>query len=170
MENAINPKHTLRLIHYLPEAYATAHCDTSIMTCLYYQDSGLQIKVNGKWTNAPKLEPDEMLITFRVPGEIISNGSLKDLRHRVKCDERYVVVYFHNTPANYTMESENYSSTTMAHVYQEVQLCYADVNARVVRRLYKSTRLPWYVILYGWVAQRWSDIDESPVSKKNSFI
>src|SRR5690606_23967982 len=83
-----------------PDAYATAHSDTSIMTCLYYQDSGLQLKVNGCWIEAPVLKSDEMLITFGVPGEIISNGSLKAVRDRVKCDERYVVVYFHNTSAN----------------------------------------------------------------------
>jgi hypothetical protein len=56
----------------------------------------------------------------------------------------------------------------MAHVYQEAQLWYADVNARVVRRYCKSTQLPWYVVLYGWLAQRFEPVNEHPISRKDS--
>jgi len=170
MENAANPSHTLRLLHYLPNAKATAHYDTSIMTCLYYRDRGLQLKVNGTWIEAPELKSNEMLITYGVPGEILSNGFLKAVRHRVQCDERYAIAYFHNTPKEYVLSSKNYNSTTMAHVYQEAQLWYANVNARVVRRYCKSTQLPWYVVLYGWLAQRWSPVNEQHISKKQKEI
>lgn len=167
MEKAIKPTHTLRILHYLPKATATAHYDTSIMTCLYYRDSGLQLKINGEWIEAPTLNSNEMLVTYGIPGEILSNGHLKAVRHRVRCDERYAVVYFHNTPKNYILESENYSSTTMAHIYQEAQLWYADVNARVVRQHSESTELPWYVVLYGWLANKWLPVNENHLSKKN---
>ena len=167
MENTVNPTHTLRLLHYLPNATATAHCDTSIMTCLYYRDSGLQLKINGKWIDAPKLKPNEMLVSFGVPGEILSDGNLKAVRHRVKCNERYAVAYFHNTPKNFQFpENKNYRATTTALVYQEAQLWYANVNARVVRGLCQSTVIPWYVVLYGWAANLWSDVNEDPIAKK----
>ncbi|MEC7839118.1 MAG: 2OG-Fe(II) oxygenase family protein [Chlamydiota bacterium] len=168
MKNAIEPKHTLRLLHYLSGATAIAHYDTSIMTCLYYRDGGLQLKIGEEWIDAPKLKPNEMLVTYGVPGEILSNGHLKALRHRVRCDERYAIAYFHNTPKNYILESENYNQTTMAHVYQEAQLWYADVNARVVRRYCKSTQLPWYVVLYGWLAQRFEPVNLHHISRKDS--
>lgn len=168
MESAKNPTHTLRLLHYLPNATAIAHCDTSILTCLYYQDAGLQLKINGKWINAPKLKPNEMLVTYGVPGEILSDGHLKAVRHRVKCDERYAVAYFHNTSKEFNFpENKYYNATTMRQVYQEAQLWYADVNARVVRKLCQSTELPWYVVLYGWAAQRWTPVNEDPVARKS---
>lgn len=113
MEKAENPTHTLRLLHYLDDSSATAHSDTSIMTCLYYQDSGLELKINGQWIQAPVLKQDQMLVMYGVPGEIISNGCLKSLRHRVKCKERYAIAYFHNTPKNHEMQSDRYNKTTM---------------------------------------------------------
>lgn len=166
MESANNPTHTLRLLHYLDDSGATAHTDTSIMTCLYYRDPGLELKIDGKWIKAPVLEKDEMLVTYGVPGEIISNGYLPSVRHRVKCDERYAVAYFHNTPKEYEMQSENYSLTTMAKVYQEAQMWYADVNAQIVRKSWDTVDLPWYAIIYGWIAQRFVPFNENLVSNK----
>lgn len=87
---------------------------------------------------------------------------------QVKCDERYAVAYFHNTPKNYVLSSENYNTTTMAHVYQEAQMWYADVNAREVRNYCKSTELSWYTVLYGWLAQKWLPSNEHHVSEKES--
>lgn len=166
MESSVNPTHTLRILHYFDNATAIAHCDTSIMTCLYYQAPGLQIKVDGKWQDAPILKEDEMLISYGVPGEILSNGHAEALRHRVKCDERYAVAYFHNTPKEYTMKSQNYNETTMAKVYQEAQLWYANVNARVVRHYNETTNLSSSDVLWGWAAQMWNPRIESPISKK----
>ena len=80
-ESANNPTHTLRLLHYLDDSGATAHTDTSIMTCLYYRDPGIELKIDGKWIKAPVIEKDEMLVTYGVPGEIISNGHLPSVRH-----------------------------------------------------------------------------------------
>jgi 2OG-Fe(II) oxygenase superfamily len=166
MESSDNPTHTLRILHYLDDSGATAHTDTSIMTCLYYRDPGLELKIDGKWIKAPILKKNEMLVTYGVPGEIISNGHLPSVRHRVKCDERYAVAYFHNTPKEYEMQSEDYSSTTMAKVYQEAQLWYADVNARTVRKHWETTDLPWYAIIYGWISQRFVTFNENLVAKK----
>lgn len=166
MESADNPTHTLRLLHYLDNSGATAHTDTSIMTCLYYRDPGLELKIDGTWIKAPVLEEDEMLVTYGVPGEIISNGHLPSVRHRVSCDERYAVAYFHNTPKEYEMQSKNYSLTTMGKVYQEAQMWYADVNARVVRKHWTTVDLPWYSIIYGWIAQRFVPFNENLISKK----
>ncbi len=166
MERAVKPMHTLRLLHYFSDARATAHYDTSIMTCLYYQEGGLELKVDGKWIEAPKLKPNQMLVSYGVPGEILSNGNVRAIRHRVRCNERYAVVYFHNTPKEYALSSQKYHPTTMAHVYQEAQLWYADVNARAVRKVCSSTELPWYAVLYGWLAQRWASVNESHISQK----
>ena len=166
MEIANKPTHTMRLLHYLPKSSATAHCDTSIMTCLYYQSKGLELKVDGKWIEAPELKHNEMLVSYGVPGEILSNGVLKAVRHRVKCNERYAVAYFHNTPKDYVLQSENYGPTTMAQVYQEAQLWYADVNARAVRKLCKTTDLTKTAVIYGWLAQRWMPQNENPISWK----
>ena len=167
MENTENPTHTLRILHYIDNASATAHTDTSIMTCLYYRDPGLELKVDGKWIKAPSLKKNQMLVTYGGPGEIISNGHLHGIRHRVKCNERYAVAYFHNTPKQYKMGSENYKTTTMAKVYQEAQLWYADVNARVVRKHWNTTVLPWYAVIYGWIAQRFVPFNENIISKKS---
>lgn len=166
MESSVNPTHTLRVLHYFDNATAIAHCDTSIMTCLYYRAPGLELKVDGKWVDAPILKDDEMLISYGVPGEILSNGHGEAVRHRVKCDERYAVAYFHNTPKDYTMKSENYHETTMAKVYQEAQMWYANVNARVVRHYNQTTDLSSSDILWGWAAQLWNPRIESPISKK----
>ncbi|KAM9955067.1 hypothetical protein ACTFIW_008731 [Dictyostelium discoideum] len=54
----------------------------------------------------------------------------------------------------------------MAHVYQEAQLWYGDLNARAVRKVCSSTELPWYSVLYGWLAQRWTSVNESHISQK----
>jgi len=167
MLDANNPTHTLRLLHYLDGATATAHSDTSIMTCLYYEDPGLEVKINGIWKQAPKLKKDEMLVMYGVPGEILSNGNLKSLRHRVKCNERHAIAYFHNTPKNYVLSSENYNETTMKHIYQEAQLWYANVNARVLRKYCKTTNLSKSNVLYAWICSFFVAQNEDIVSKKD---
>lgn len=168
MDHTDYPSHVLRLLHYLDHSTVIAHYDTSIMTCLYYQDQGLQLKINGKWIDAPDLQSDEMLVMYGIPGEILSNGRLKAIKHRVHCNKRYVLAYFYNTPKDYALSSEMYSPTTMAHVYQEAQLWYANVNARVIRKYCQSTVLPWYLVLYGWLAQIWTPVNENHLSKKIS--
>ena len=51
-------------------------------------------------------------------------------------------------------------------VYQEAELWYADVNARVVRKHWNTTVLPWYAVIYGWIAQRFVPFNENVISKK----
>lgn len=54
----------------------------------------------------------------------------------------------------------------MKKIYQDAQLWYADVNARAVRKICQSTELPWYAVIYGWLAQRWMSTNEDPIAKK----
>lgn len=104
MEKADNPSHTLRLLHCLDQSYAIAHSDTSIIICLYCQGRGFELKINREWTQSHLLNSDQMLVMYGVPGEIISNGVLEDLRDRIKCNESYAVAYFHSTPNNNEMQ------------------------------------------------------------------
>lgn len=167
MADRPNAPHTLRLLHYFDDAKVTAHCDTSILTCLYYRDEGLQLKINGTWIAAPKLNHNQMLVTYGVPGEILTDGRLTAVRHRVRCNERYAIAYFHNTPKTFVFpETHNYKSTTMEEVYQEAQLWYADVNARAVRAICPSIDLSCFDVIYGWLYQQLSTVDENPVAKK----
>ncbi|KAM9955101.1 hypothetical protein ACTFIW_008765 [Dictyostelium discoideum] len=98
--------------------------------------------------------------------EILSNGNVRAIRHILRCNERYAVVYFHNSPKEYALSSQKYRPSTMAHVYQEAQLWYVDVNARAVRKVCSSAELSWYAVLYGWLAQRWTSVNESHISQK----
>ena len=151
---AEKPSHALRLLRYHDFSKTVAHFDSSIMTCLYYEDGGLQLKIDGQWVDAPKLSKDEILIMYGVPGEILSNSNLRSVKHRVKNTnkKRLVIAYFHNAPKIYDIKGKGFKKTTMFNIHQEAQLWYAGVNARLVRKLCKGKEISWYIIIYAWIA------------------
>ena len=164
---AIDPKMTsyaFRLVRYLSGAKIPPHVDASIMTCLYYQGSGLQFKIKDKWVDAPNLAPNEMLVIYGVVGERISRGRLQAVRHRVLCDERYLIAYFHTLVKDYVLQNDGYQSTTMAHIHQEARLGYANVNPSVVRHYCDSLQLSKVIVLFAWLSRFWKSRDEAPLA------